>query len=72
MGKGSKNAVFGIYDADTDNRMGEITTDRKGVAEIKLDPGSYYFLELEAPQLPSGRGKKLISQSIPARQRKKQ
>lgn len=49
-GKRLKDAVFGIYDADTDNRMGEITTDRKGVAEIKLDPGSYYFLELEAPQ----------------------
>lgn len=49
-GKRLKDAVFGIYDADTDNRMGEIITDRKGVAEIKLDPGSYYFLELEAPQ----------------------
>lgn len=48
-GKRLKDAVFGIYDADTDNRMGEITTDRKGVAEMELEAGSYYLLELEAP-----------------------
>lgn len=48
-GKRLKDATFGIYGADTDNRMGEVTTDRKGVAEIELDPGSYYLLELEAP-----------------------
>ena len=43
-------AIFGIYGKGTDNRMGEITTDRKGVAEIELEAGSYYLLELEAPQ----------------------
>lgn len=49
-GKRLKDAIFGIYDADTDNSMGEVTTDRKGVAEMELVPGSYYFLELEAPK----------------------
>lgn len=49
-GKRLKDAVFGIYETDTDNCMGEITTDRKGVAEIELEPGSYYLLELEAPE----------------------
>lgn len=48
-GERLKDAVFGIYDKDTDNRMGEVTTDRKGVAEIELEPGDYYLLELEAP-----------------------
>lgn len=49
-GKRLKGAVLGIYDEGTDNCMGEVTTDRKGVAEIELEPGSYYLLELEAPE----------------------
>ena len=49
-GKRLKGAIFGIYDENTDNCMGEVTTDRKGVAEIELEPGSYYLLELEAPE----------------------
>ena len=49
-GKRLKDAIFGIYEIDTDNCMGEVTTDRKGVAEIELEPGSYYLLELEAPE----------------------
>ena len=49
-GKRLKDAIFGIYETDTDNCMGEVTTDRKGVAEIELEPGSYYLLELEAPE----------------------
>lgn len=49
-GERLKDAIFGIYETDTDNCMGEVTTDRKGVAEIELEPGSYYLLELEAPE----------------------
>lgn len=48
-GKKLKDAVFGIYDADTDKKLDEITTDRKGVAELELAPGRYYLRELEAP-----------------------
>ncbi len=49
-GERLKDAIFGIYETDTDNCMGEVTTDRKGVAQIELEPGSYYLLELEAPE----------------------
>lgn len=49
-GERLKDAIFGIYETDTDNCMGEVTTDQKGVAEIELKPGSYYLLELEAPE----------------------
>lgn len=48
-GKKLKDAVFGIYDADSDKKLDEITTDRKGVAEIDLPVGDYYLRELEAP-----------------------
>lgn len=48
-GKKLKGAVFGVYDADTDKKLDEITTDRKGVAELELAPGRYYLRELEAP-----------------------
>lgn len=48
-GKKLKDAVFGIYDADSDKKLDEITTDRKGVAEIELPVGDYYLRELEAP-----------------------
>ena len=48
-GKKLKGAVFGVYDADTDKKLDEITTDKKGVAELELAPGRYYLRELEAP-----------------------
>lgn len=48
-GKKLKGAVFGIYNADTDKKIDEITTDKKGVAELELPVGSYYLKELEAP-----------------------
>lgn len=48
-GKKLKDAVFGIYDADSNKKLDEITTDRKGVAEIELPVGDYYLRELEAP-----------------------
>lgn len=48
-GERLKGAVFGIYHADTDNHVETVTTDRRGVAEVELEPGNYYYLELEAP-----------------------
>lgn len=48
-GRKLKGAVFGIYNADTDKKIDEITTDKKGVAELELPVGDYYLKELEAP-----------------------
>ena len=48
-GKKLKGAVFGVYNADTDKKIDEITTDKKGVAELELPVGGYYLKELEAP-----------------------
>lgn len=48
-GKKLKGAVFGIYNADTDKKLDEITTDKKGIAELELPVGDYYLKELEAP-----------------------
>ena len=44
-----KGAVFGVYRASDDKRMGEITTDRYGEATLELAAGDYYLRELEAP-----------------------
>lgn len=44
-----KDAVFGVYDADSGKKLDEITTDRKGVAGLELPVGDYYLRELEAP-----------------------
>lgn len=60
-----KGAVFGIYDADSDKKLDEITTDRKGVAEIELPVGDYYLRELEAPD-GYERSEKCINFSISA------
>lgn len=60
-----KGAVFGIYDADSDKKLDEITTDRKGVAEIELPVGDYYLRELEAPD-GYERSEKRINFSISA------
>ena len=48
-GQRLKGAVFGIYHTDTNNHVETLTTDRRGVAETELEPGNYYYLELEAP-----------------------
>lgn len=48
-GQRLKGAVFGIYHAGTDNHAKTVTTDRRGVAEVELEPGNYYYMELEAP-----------------------
>lgn len=53
-----KGAVFGVYRASDDKRMGEITTNRYGEAALTLAPGDYYLRELEAPagfRVDSGR-----------------
>lgn len=60
-----KGAVFGVYNADSDKKLYEITTDRKGVAELDLDAGSYYLRELEAPD-GYERSEKRINFSIKA------
>lgn len=48
-GERLRGAVFGVYAVGTDNSIGEVTTDRKGVAELKMEQGDYYLLELAAP-----------------------
>lgn len=48
-GKLLSGAVFGVYDADTREKLDEITTDRYGEAAIELPAGSYYLRELKAP-----------------------
>lgn len=48
-GQRLKGAVIGIYHTDTNNHVETLTTDRRGVAETELEPGNYYYLELEAP-----------------------
>lgn len=64
-GKKLKNAIFGVYDADSDKKLDEITTDRKGVAELELPAGDYYLRELEAPD-GYERSEKRINFSISA------
>ena len=64
-GKKLKDAVFGVYDADSDKKLDEITTDRKGVAELELPVGDYYLRELEAPD-GYERSEKRINFSISA------
>lgn len=43
------NAVFGVYDAATDEKICELTTDEHGEAAATLPVGSFYLLELVAP-----------------------
>lgn len=64
-GKKLRGAVFGIYNADTDKKIDEITTDKKGIAELELPVGDYYLRELEAPD-GYERSEKRINFSISA------
>lgn len=47
-GKALKGAVFAVYTKDNE-KSGEVTTGRDGIAELELPVGSYYIRELEAP-----------------------
>lgn len=49
-GKLLSGAVFGVYDADTRQKLDEITTDRYGEAALMLEEGEYYLREQKAPQ----------------------
>lgn len=42
------NTKFGVYDAATDEKITEITTNKNGVATLSLPAGDFYLLELEA------------------------
>ena len=43
-------AVFGVYDAATDEKLGELTTGENGTAAIELPIGAVYLLEQTAPE----------------------
>lgn len=43
-------AVFGVYDALTDEKVDEVTTDYYGEATFSLPAGEYYLRELKAPE----------------------
>jgi len=43
-------AVFTIYRATNDRKVGEITTGRNGTASYELEAGRYYLLEKSAPE----------------------
>lgn len=45
-----KDAVFGVYRADNDKKVAELTTDKNGVASVELPEGDYYLKELAAPK----------------------
>ena len=49
-GKKLPDAVFGIFNADTDRRLDTLTTDKNGAATLSLSAGDYYIRELEAPK----------------------
>lgn len=59
-GKKLKGAIFGVYNAENDKLIEEITTDQKGMAELELAVGDYYLKELEAPE-----GYQLKNKEIP-------
>lgn len=48
-GKKLQGAVFGIYEDGTDRPVGQLTTDQNGAAMTRLDSGSFYVRELQAP-----------------------
>lgn len=48
-GKKLQGAVFGIYEDGTDRPVGQLTTDGSGAAMTRLDGGSFYVRELQAP-----------------------
>ena len=43
-------AVFGVYDAATDEKLGELTTGENGIATMELPIGEVYLLEQTAPE----------------------
>ena len=43
-------AVFGVYDAATDEKLGELTTGEDGTATIEFSIGEVYLLEQTAPE----------------------
>jgi len=49
-GKPLSGAVFGVYDAATDEKVAEITTGGDGTASYELPAGDYYLRELKAPE----------------------
>ena len=49
-GKKLADAVFGVYNADTDKQLDTLTTDKNGVASLSLPAGDYYIREQEAPK----------------------
>ena len=48
-GDGIGDAVFGVYLASNNRKVGEITTDDSGEGEIALEPNRYYLKELSVP-----------------------
>ncbi|MDL2218422.1 hypothetical protein LJC27_07155 [Christensenellaceae bacterium OttesenSCG-928-M15] len=48
-GEAISDAVFGVYLSSNNRKVGEITTDDSGEAEISLEQGSYYLKELSVP-----------------------
>jgi hypothetical protein len=42
-------AVFGVYSAEDDAKIIELTTDADGKVSLALEPGGYYLKELRAP-----------------------
>ena len=48
-GKPLSGAVFGVYDASTDEKVAEITTGGDGMVSYELPAGDYYLRELKAP-----------------------
>jgi uncharacterized surface anchored protein len=44
------NAVFALYDGETDARLADLTTDASGKASYPLPPGSFYLVETSAPE----------------------
>lgn len=44
-----QNAVFGVFTAEGDVKVGELTTGKDGAATLEISGGDFYLLELEAP-----------------------
>ena len=49
-GKKLAGAVIGVYDADTDEKVAELTTDKEGAASYELAAGRYFWKELRSPE----------------------
>jgi uncharacterized surface anchored protein len=53
-------AVFGLFDAETNHKITELTTDAGGRAELEIRAGEFYLRELQSPT-----GFRLSSERIP-------